>query len=160
MLEETDSPKTQVIFSKPSFLTNTKFDHFDLPPDLLAGLDDAGFTHCTPIQAQVLPVSLTGQDVAGASPNRHRQNRGLPGDDFYQAPQAIRPQKRPPPRASSSPPPGNWPFKSTKTPNYSDNILISASSRSSAAWITRNRPTPFVKARISSSAPRVGSLTS
>ena len=31
----------------------------------MAGLDDAGFSFCTPIQAQVLPLSLTGSDVAG-----------------------------------------------------------------------------------------------
>jgi ATP-dependent RNA helicase RhlB len=52
-------------FTRPEFLTNTRFDSFDLPPSLLAGLDDAGFKYCTPIQAAVLPVSLTGKDVAG-----------------------------------------------------------------------------------------------
>ena len=51
--------------SQPEFLTETRFDEFDLPPEVLAGLKDAGFTHCTPIQAQTLPVSLTGRDVAG-----------------------------------------------------------------------------------------------
>jgi ATP-dependent RNA helicase RhlB len=32
---------------------------------VLAGIRDAGFTTCTPIQAQTLPVALTGRDVAG-----------------------------------------------------------------------------------------------
>jgi len=50
---------------KPAFLTRTTFNEFDLPPEVLAGLNDAGFTYCTPIQAQVLPISLTGQDVVG-----------------------------------------------------------------------------------------------
>lgn len=50
---------------KPRFLTQTRFDEFDLPSEVLAGLSDSGFTYCTPIQAQVLPVSLTGRDVAG-----------------------------------------------------------------------------------------------
>jgi len=50
---------------KPEFLTETKFDEFNLPAEVLAGLKDAGFVHCTPIQAQTLPVSLTGRDVAG-----------------------------------------------------------------------------------------------
>jgi ATP-dependent RNA helicase RhlB len=50
---------------KPKFLTRTTFDEFPLPPEILSGLADAGFTHCTPIQAQTLPVSLHGQDVAG-----------------------------------------------------------------------------------------------
>ena len=31
----------------------------------MAGINDAGYTHCTPIQAQVLPVVLEGKDVAG-----------------------------------------------------------------------------------------------
>ena len=29
------------------------------------GIDDAGFTHCTPIQASTLPLALAGLDVAG-----------------------------------------------------------------------------------------------
>ena len=51
--------------AKPEFLTQTKFDEFDLPAKVLSGLNDAGFTYCTPIQAQTLPVLLTGSDVAG-----------------------------------------------------------------------------------------------
>jgi len=46
-------------------LTETRFKDFDLDPDLLKGLDDAGFEFCTPIQAESLPVALTGKDVAG-----------------------------------------------------------------------------------------------
>jgi len=46
-------------------LTATRFDHFDLDLSVLEGLADAGFTHCTPIQAATLPIALTGQDVAG-----------------------------------------------------------------------------------------------
>src|ERR1700686_5819727 len=29
------------------------------------GIVDAGFTYCTPIQAQTLPIALQGRDVAG-----------------------------------------------------------------------------------------------
>jgi ATP-dependent RNA helicase RhlB len=50
---------------KPQFLTQTKFDSFDLPEPLLKGLNETGLTYCTPIQAQTLPVSLNGKDVAG-----------------------------------------------------------------------------------------------
>ena len=50
---------------EPKFLTQSRFDELDLPAEVLSGLERAGFTHCTPIQAQVLPVSLTGKDVAG-----------------------------------------------------------------------------------------------
>ena len=46
-------------------LTDVTFSSFDLHPDLLAGLEAAGFTRCTPIQALTLPVTLPGRDVAG-----------------------------------------------------------------------------------------------
>lgn len=50
---------------KPEFLTQIGFETFDLPREIQSGLIDAGFLHCTPIQAQVLPISLPGQDIAG-----------------------------------------------------------------------------------------------
>jgi len=46
-------------------LTDTRFDSFDLDPRILQGLQNAGFTHCTPIQAEILPLALPGRDVAG-----------------------------------------------------------------------------------------------
>jgi ATP-dependent RNA helicase RhlB len=46
-------------------LTDITFDTFDLHPTLLAGLQAAGFSRCTPIQALTLPVALAGRDVAG-----------------------------------------------------------------------------------------------
>ena len=46
-------------------LTETRFKDFDINPELLKGLDDAGFEFCTPIQEQSIPISLTGKDVAG-----------------------------------------------------------------------------------------------
>ncbi|MCU0834139.1 MAG: ATP-dependent RNA helicase RhlB [Chromatiaceae bacterium] len=46
-------------------LTDTRFDSFDLDPRILQGLADAGFTLCTPIQAESLPLALAGRDVAG-----------------------------------------------------------------------------------------------
>ena len=46
-------------------LTDIVFSSFDLHPALLAGLEAAGFTRCTPIQALTLPVALPGRDVAG-----------------------------------------------------------------------------------------------
>ena len=50
---------------KPEFLTETRFDSFDLPPEVLKGIAEAGFEHCTPIQAEALPLLLQGRDVAG-----------------------------------------------------------------------------------------------
>jgi len=46
-------------------LTDITFSSFGLHPELLAGLEAAGFTRCTPIQAQTLPLTLAGRDVAG-----------------------------------------------------------------------------------------------
>ena len=50
---------------KPKFLTRTTFSEFTLPSEVLSGITGAGFAYCTPIQAQTLPVSLAGRDVAG-----------------------------------------------------------------------------------------------
>jgi ATP-dependent RNA helicase RhlB len=50
---------------EPKFLTQTGFEVFGFPSEVLAGLKEAGYIYCTPIQAQVLPVSLTGRDIAG-----------------------------------------------------------------------------------------------
>lgn len=46
-------------------LTDTVFESFDLHPSLLAGLNEAGFIRCTPIQAMTLPFALAGRDIAG-----------------------------------------------------------------------------------------------
>jgi ATP-dependent RNA helicase RhlB len=50
--------------SEPSS-TFTSFDSLSLEPSLAQGIRDAGFHNCTPIQAQTLPVALSGKDVAG-----------------------------------------------------------------------------------------------
>jgi ATP-dependent RNA helicase RhlB len=44
---------------------STRFDSLGLAPPVLQGICDAGFTQCTPIQAQTLPIALSGRDVAG-----------------------------------------------------------------------------------------------
>ncbi len=41
------------------------FESFGLAPPLMQGIRDAGFAFCTPIQAQTLPLALSGRDVAG-----------------------------------------------------------------------------------------------
>src|ERR1700744_219053 len=41
------------------------FQSFGLAPLVMEGIRDAGFTVCTPIQAQTLPIALAGRDVAG-----------------------------------------------------------------------------------------------
>jgi ATP-dependent RNA helicase RhlB len=65
MTAEAESHDDKPRAPKPDFLTPTRFDQLDIPPQLQAGLASAGYTRCTPIQAQVLPVSLEGRDVAG-----------------------------------------------------------------------------------------------
>ena len=46
-------------------LTDLRFDSFGLLPEILKGVEDAGFEYCTPIQAEALPIALDNQDVAG-----------------------------------------------------------------------------------------------
>lgn len=66
-----DQPETEVELetgpraNRPNFLSATRFVDFDLPPEILEGLDKAGFEYCTPIQAQAIPVAMKGLDIAG-----------------------------------------------------------------------------------------------
>ena len=46
-------------------LTELEFTALSLPEELLEGIGDAGFRHCTPIQERALPLALAGRDVAG-----------------------------------------------------------------------------------------------
>jgi len=46
-------------------ITETRFDQFDLDSRIIQGLNDTGFQFCTPIQAESIPIAITGQDVAG-----------------------------------------------------------------------------------------------
>lgn len=62
-MNESDSLVSENI--EPSFLTDKTFDDFELDPVILANLTDNGFIKCTPIQAQSLPISLGGRDLAG-----------------------------------------------------------------------------------------------
>jgi ATP-dependent RNA helicase RhlB len=46
-------------------LSDTTFSSFNLDNNIMQGIEDAGFNYCTPIQAETLPVTLSGKDVAG-----------------------------------------------------------------------------------------------
>ena len=46
-------------------LSELRFDHLDIHDQVRAGIRDAGFEFCTPIQASTLPIALKGHDVAG-----------------------------------------------------------------------------------------------
>jgi len=65
MTDILDEPIFEPRADKPKFLTHTYFDEMTLPEPVLKGLSEAGFIQCTPIQAQTLPLSLSGKDVAG-----------------------------------------------------------------------------------------------
>ena len=47
-----------------TLFSHRTFAEFDLPPQIRQGLADAGFDRCTLVQAEVLPLSLAGRDVA------------------------------------------------------------------------------------------------
>ncbi len=46
-------------------LSDLRFDTLPLHESIQAGIRDAGFEFCTPIQASTLPIALKGHDVAG-----------------------------------------------------------------------------------------------
>jgi ATP-dependent RNA helicase RhlB len=46
-------------------LSDLRFDSMNLHEAMLAGIRDAGFEFCTPIQASTLPIALQQKDVAG-----------------------------------------------------------------------------------------------
>ena len=46
-------------------LSDTRFTDFQLPEELLQGIEETGFSRCTPIQAETIPIALQGRDVAG-----------------------------------------------------------------------------------------------
>lgn len=45
--------------------TDVEFSQLGLDDRLLQSLNEHGLTHCTPVQAECLPISLAGKDVAG-----------------------------------------------------------------------------------------------
>src|SRR5579864_4386526 len=46
-------------------LSSMTFSSLPLAHEMMQGIIDAGFTFCTPIQAQTLPSALQGRDIAG-----------------------------------------------------------------------------------------------
>ncbi len=48
-----------------SHLTQTTFASLQLPETLRQGIEQAGFSYCTPIQAEALPITLAGHDMLG-----------------------------------------------------------------------------------------------
>jgi ATP-dependent RNA helicase RhlB len=48
-------------------LSNISFSQLNLPAQIKQAIDEIGFSHCTPIQAQALELALAGRDVCGQS---------------------------------------------------------------------------------------------
>ncbi len=46
-------------------LSDVIFSELGLEPELVKAVHELGFTHCTPIQAKALPITLSGQSLAG-----------------------------------------------------------------------------------------------
>ncbi|PLY14770.1 MAG: ATP-dependent RNA helicase RhlB [Sedimenticola sp.] len=46
-------------------LTEIRFDSLKLHEKILQGIEKSGFSNCTPIQAETLPLALDGKDIAG-----------------------------------------------------------------------------------------------
>jgi ATP-dependent RNA helicase RhlB len=52
-------------FKVPPLEGKTRFHDFNLPDPLLHAIQDMGFQYCTPIQAEILPSTLSGKDAGG-----------------------------------------------------------------------------------------------
>lgn len=52
-------------FSIPPKEGNVRFHDLDLSVEIMHAVFDLGFTYCTPIQAEILPDTLTGKDAYG-----------------------------------------------------------------------------------------------
>ena len=52
-------------FKVPPIEGMSRFHDFDLPNPLLHAIFDLGFEYCTPIQAEILPSTLSGKDASG-----------------------------------------------------------------------------------------------
>jgi ATP-dependent RNA helicase RhlB len=69
--EQTRPPEKQkTVWDPASFQVEpqegkTRFQDLNLPADVLHAIADLNFKYCTPIQAEILPLTLAGKDMAG-----------------------------------------------------------------------------------------------
>jgi ATP-dependent RNA helicase RhlB len=65
-LQAPDSPTpTSGQSGETAHLSDLRFADLDLSAGVRSGIEATGFSFCTPIQAQTLPIALNGRDVAG-----------------------------------------------------------------------------------------------
>ena len=62
---EIEAPWDISQFKVPLAEGRSRFHDFDLPEPLLHAISDLGFAYCTPIQAEILPNTLSGKDASG-----------------------------------------------------------------------------------------------
>jgi ATP-dependent RNA helicase RhlB len=62
---ELEAPWRASQFKVPPVEGKTRFHDFDLPEPLMHAIFDLGFQYCTPIQAEILPSTLSGKDASG-----------------------------------------------------------------------------------------------
>jgi len=56
-------PWDESVFKAPVVVGKSRFQDFKLANEILHGVYDLGFQHCTEVQAETLPKSLTGSDI-------------------------------------------------------------------------------------------------
>lgn len=80
-------------------LTEISFASFNLAEKLAQGIAGAGFSHCTAIQAETLPLALRGEDVAGQAQTGTGKTAAFLIATFHRLLQHPAPQNRRQPRA-------------------------------------------------------------
>lgn len=69
---------------KTTHLTEQKFTDFNLHPLVTAALTKKGFDRCTPIQADTLPLTVLGKDVAGQAQTGTGKTLAFLASTFHQ----------------------------------------------------------------------------
>ena len=75
-------------------MSNPLFDSFDLSPELHRAIEDMNYTESTAIQAQAIPLILSGKDVIGRSSTGTGKTAafGLPAVELVAASGSKKPQ--------------------------------------------------------------------
>lgn len=81
---------------KKTHLTETKFSSLELAPQVVTGLENMGFHHCTSIQEQSLPVLLAGKDIAGQAQTGEGKTIAFLAATFHKLLQSDKPDHNQP----------------------------------------------------------------
>jgi len=83
----------------------TRFHDIDLPDEIMHAIDDLKFKYCTPIQAEILPLTLDGKDMAGKAQTGTGKTAAFLLGIFTQFFRKGKGRSSTNPSTSSSPPP-------------------------------------------------------